>query len=53
MKEKFLEKLKEALITYSFSTKIPLVLLDENGETVYSVGNEEPFVNFLKILQVK
>ena len=32
MKEKFLEKLKEALITYSFSTKIPLVLLDENGE---------------------
>ena len=48
MKEKFLEKLKEALITYSFSTKIPLVLLDENGETVYSVGNEEPFCKFFK-----
>ena len=48
MKEKFLEKLKEALITYSFSTKIPLVLLDENGETMYSVGNEEPFCKFFK-----
>ncbi|MDO5010187.1 MAG: PocR ligand-binding domain-containing protein, partial [Intestinibacter bartlettii] len=48
MKEKFLENLKEALTTYSYSTKVPLVLLDENGETVYSIGNQEPFCKFFK-----
>lgn len=48
MKEKFLESLKEALTTYSYSTNIPLVLLDENGSSVYSIGNEEPFCKFFK-----
>ncbi len=48
MKEKFLESLKEALTTYSYSTNIPLVLLDENGSSVYSIGNEEPFLQIFQ-----
>ena len=48
MKEKFLENLKEALTTYSFSTKIPLVLLDEYGNPIYRISEEEPFCKFFK-----
>ena len=48
MKEKFLKSLEDVLVTYSYSTNIPLTLLDEYNETVYTVGEPVSFCNFFQ-----
>lgn len=48
MKEKFLKSLKDVLVTYSYSINIPLTLLDEYNETVYTVGEPISFCKFFQ-----
>jgi two-component system response regulator YesN len=48
MNMNFLEKLNESLVTYSFSTDIPLYVINDLGNEIHCIGSRNSFCKFFR-----